>query len=299
MSLPDTLEHRTEQPTPPKGRKQAMLLVVQGSEADLGAHARVERSVIIGRDPAAELSLTDAGASKHHAAVEAVEGFMSRVHYEIRDLGSTNGTRVNGKLVKRTRKLKDGDKISLAGTVVRFSLADEVDAAFHDQVEALLSTDALTGLLAPRKFDAALEETFRAAKAKDAKLALLVLDLDNLKAINDTHGHALGAFTIAEVGRLLADTIGARGVSTRFGGDEFAAYLPDCDAAAAREIAEEVRARIQAHRFVQKKIVLHPTLSIGVAALAKTTKTVKAFFDLADRALYRAKAGGKDRVEQG
>jgi diguanylate cyclase (GGDEF)-like protein len=297
MSLPDTLEHSVEPTVPRKGRKLATLLVVQGSEADLGAHARVERRVIIGRDPAAELSITDARASKQHAAVEAVEGWAGRVHYEIRDLGSTNGTAVNGKLVKRTRKLKDGDKISFANTVVRFSLADEVDAAFHDQVEALLSKDALTGLLAPRKFDAALEEAFRAARAKDAKLALLVLDLDNLKAINDTHGHTLGAFTIAEVGRLLAETIGTRGVATRFGGDEFAAFLPACDAAAARVIAEEIRERLHDHRFAHEKVVVHPTLSIGVAALGKATKSVKAFFDAADRALYRAKAKGKDRVE--
>ncbi len=210
----------------PRARKLATLLVVQGSEADLGAHASIGRRAVIGRDPGAELALCDARASKHHAAVDAIDGWGGRVRYEIRDLGSTNGTAVNGKRVAGARKLKDGDKISVAGTVLRFSIADEVDVAFQAQVEAMLSTDDLTGLRSRRRFDAALDEAVRAAKAKRRPLAMLVLDVDGLKAINDLHGHATGAFTIGEIGRLLSAVLGERGVASRFGGDEFVAFLP-------------------------------------------------------------------------
>lgn len=294
MALADTVENEIIQPVP-TGRKMATIVVVQGSEADLGAHARIDKRVVIGRDPGNELSLSDSKASKQHAQVEPVSGLVG-VRYEIRDLGSTNGTLVNGKPVKSTRKLKDGDKISIANTVLRFSLADEVDAAFHAQVEAMLSTDALTGLLAPRRFDAALDEAMHSASSKSAPLALLVLDIDDLKQINDKHGHAMGAFCIAEVGKLLSQVIGARGMATRFGGDEFVAFLPGFTLELATALAEELRARLAAHDFTRDKKKVQPSVSAGVAVFPAAGDTRKALFDAADRALYRAKARGKNRV---
>ncbi|MBK7859460.1 MAG: GGDEF domain-containing protein [Archangiaceae bacterium] len=296
MALADTVENQVIAEPAESGRKLATLVVVQGSDADLGAHARIVTRVVVGRDPAAELSLSDARASKQHAAVERVEGLGGRVRYELKDLGSTNGTLLNGKKVKSTRKLKDGDKISIASTVLRFSFADEVDAAFQAQVEAMLSTDALTGLLAPRRFDAALDEALRAAHHKNQTLALVVLDIDHLKQINDTHGHAMGAFTIGQVGHLLAAVVGARGTATRFGGDEFVAFFPGLDATAAAQVAEELRDRIARHPFTREKKTVKPTVSAGVAVFPVKGTTRKAIFEAADRALYRAKARGKDRV---
>lgn len=298
MAIADTVENQVITQPSPTGRKLATLVVVQGSDADVGAHCRVESRVVIGRDPAAQLSLSDARASKQHAAVEPVEGFAGRIRYEVKDLGSTNGTLVNGKRVKASRKLKDGDKIAIAGTVLRFSIADEVDAAYQAQVEAMLSTDALTGLLAPRRFDAALDEALRAARTKGQTLALLVIDIDDLKRINDKHGHAMGAFTIAEVGRLLSAVAGARGTATRFGGDEFAAFFPGVDAPGAVQIAGELRARVAAHAFTREKITVKPSVSAGVAVFPSGVDSAKALFEAADRALYRAKAKGKDRVAQ-
>jgi two-component system, cell cycle response regulator len=296
VALADTVENQIITQPVATGRKLATLVVVQGSDADLGAHARVEHKVIIGRDPAASLSLSDARASKQHASVEPVEGFAGRLKYELTDLGSTNGTLVNGKRVKGTRRLKDGDKISIASTVLRFSIADELDAAYQEQVEAMLSTDSLTGLLAPRRFDAALDEALRAARSKGQTLSLLVLDIDDLKQINDKHGHAMGAFTIGEVGRLLAAVTGNRGTATRFGGDEFVAFFPGLDDQATVQIAEDLRARISRHTFKLDKKTVKPTVSAGIAVFPTGAATGKALFEAADRALYRAKARGKDRV---
>ncbi|MFZ5443694.1 MAG: diguanylate cyclase [Myxococcota bacterium] len=296
--LPDTVEvvawHRA-----PEGEQAArvpMLIVVQGSEADLGAHARVEQQVVIGRDGQAELTLTDAGTSKRHAVVEKVKSWRGRVSYRVKDLGSTNGTHLNGRRIGRHATLADGDKITVGGTTLRFSLADEVDAAFQAQVDAMLSTDDLTGLIVRRRFEAALEEALRAARAQSTRLALLVLDIDGLKAINDTHGHSVGAFTIGQVGRLLAGVVQPRGVATRFGGDEFVAFLPLHDRPAALEVAEELRRVVAEHAFVHGAITVHPTLSIGVAVFPDAATTTQALFDAADRALYRAKALGKNRV---
>lgn len=296
-ALPDTLEHEAlKQPLAPR-QTLATLVVVQGSEADLGAHARVEGRVRIGRDPQAELTLSDARASKQHAAVEVVASRGGRVRYEVQDLGSTNGTLLNGKKVKGRQRLKDGDKLTLASTVLRFALADEVDASFHAQVEAMLSMDELTGLLAHRRFEAALDEAIKTAHARGGPLALLVLDLDGLKAINDAHGHATGASTIGQVGRLLTAVLAGRGIATRFGGDEFVAFLPGLDRAAGAKVAEELRARVAAHHFERAGVVVHPTVSIGVAAFPETAMASSALFEAADRALYRAKTKGRNRVE--
>lgn len=276
-------------------RPQATVVVVQGSEADLGAHARIDRRTVIGRDPAAELTLNDPGASKQHACIELTEE-DGEITYHLHDLGSTNGTEVNGKKVKGTFPLRDSDKISIAGTVLRFVLADEIDAAFHAQVDAMLSTDDLTGLLAYRRFDAALEDALKLAKAKNTPLTLLVLDLDGLKGINDVHGHATGAFTIGQVGRLLASVLGKRGIATRFGGDEFVAFLPGLGREAATQLAEEIRQRVASAQFTREGVTVKVTVSIGVASFPERAQDAKKLFDAADRALYRAKARGKNQV---
>ena len=297
IPLSDTLQLEAipKQPEAREARPQATVVVVQGSEADLGAHARIDRRTVIGRDPAAELSLNDPGASKQHACIEVVEA-DDDVSYHLHDLGSTNGTDVNGQKVKGGFPLRDGDKIAIAGTVLRFVLADEIDAAFHAQVDAMLSTDDLTGLLAYRRFDAALEDALKLAQAKNTPLTLLVLDLDGLKAINDVHGHATGAFTIGQVGRLLANVLGARGTATRFGGDEVVSFLPGLGREAATQIAETIRQRVAAEKFTREAATVTCTVSIGVASFPERAQDAKKLFDAADRALYRAKARGKNQV---
>ena len=295
--LSDTLQTAIQKPSAKSGEQpQATVVVVQGSEADLGAHAKIVTRAVIGREPTAELTLMDPGASKQHAIIEALEETGGEVSYHLRDLGSKNGTTVNGKKVKGVFPLRDGDKIAISQTVLSFTLADAIDAAFHAQVDAMLSIDSLTGLLAYRRFQASLEDALRTAASKQAPLGLLVLDLDGLKAINDTHGHAMGAFTIGRVGKLLAEVLGTRGIATRFGGDEFIAYLPGMDKAAARAVAEEFRARVAAEKFTREKVTIAVTVSIGCASFPERAQDSKKLFEAADRELYRAKARGKNQV---
>ena len=294
--LSDTLQHLTAlKPAQSEVRRQATVVVVQGSDADLGAHALVLGRTVIGRDPANALTLADPGASKQHAAIEIAQT-DGETTYSLHDLGSLNGSQVNGKLVTAAFPLRDGDRITVAGTVLRFVLADAIDAAFHAQVDAMLSTDELTGLLAHRRFDAALEEALKTALATHATLTLLVLDVDGLKPINDAHGHAMGAFTIGKVGRLLAEVIGARGIATRFGGDEFVAFLPGLAREEGVKVAEELRARVAAEAVTREGITVKVTISIGVASFPERARDAKTLFEAGDRALYRAKALGKNQV---
>jgi diguanylate cyclase (GGDEF)-like protein len=90
--------------------------------------------------------------------------------------------------------------------------------------------------------------------------------------------------------------IGARGIATRFGGDEFIAALPRLDQAGAAVVAEQVLRAIAQHEFVREGVVLHPGISIGVAAYPEDADTTEALFQQADEAMYRAKQAGKNRI---
>src|SRR5258706_2550931 len=171
--------------------KQAALVLLQGSEGDIGTHVLLERPVVIGRDPGVELPLVDEGISRRHCAVTPKDG-----GYWLEDLGSTNGTVLNGEtLVGAPRMLSPGDRIYLGSCVVKFTFSDALEVGYHVQMDTLIGTDDLTGLIAKRRFDAAYIRAVDAARSGGGRLAVMMLDLDGLKQINDTHGHPVGPNT--------------------------------------------------------------------------------------------------------
>ena len=271
--------------------RQAFLSVIR-SRADLGSYAFVSGPTIVGRDPGCPLPLHDLRVSWRHATI-APDGDG----YLLADMQSTNGTRVNGVPVVEERMLRDGDKISVGETVVRFSLADEEEINFHNEVATLVGTDPLTGLPSKRRFDDQLEYALGTATSCNQPLALLMMDMDGVKQINDTHGHLFGAHVIGATGRLIADVIGGQGRACRFGGDEFSAFLPMHDLSAAQRVGEEIRAAVETAGFEKDGIPLSPTISIGLACFPTNGTDLLKLVSAADEALYRAKRQGKNRVE--
>jgi diguanylate cyclase (GGDEF)-like protein len=274
------------------GRRDASLVVIHGNEADLGMHCLLDRPVTLGRDLEAELPLRDIGISRRHAMIQR----DALGHYVVSDLGSTNGTRLNGQIVAAPTPLNEGDKVIVGTTVLRFTFGDEADAQFHKQLAEVISTDHLTGLIAKRRYDAEYHLALASARQTGRPVAVLMMDMDGVKSINDTHGHHMGSFAIAETGRLLGETIGQEGCSSRYGGDEFAAFLPGYAKAAGVEMAERVRLAIGNHRFEKDGLVIRPTISIGVAAYPDDGDDAEQLQRRADEGLYRAKAAGRNRV---
>lgn len=270
---------------------KAFLNVIR-SNADLGTHVFIEGPTVLGRDPTCTVPLQDFGVSRQHAVITP-QGDGS---YVLQDLKSTNGTRVNGTPIPERRVLKDGEKIYVGDTVLRFALADEIDIDFHSEVATLVSTDPLTGLPSKRRFDQAFEFSLQAAVQGSSPLSLLMMDMDGLKKINDTHGHLFGAFAIGETGRLIARVIGFKGHACRFGGDEFSAFLPAHDQASAIEVAEEIRQAVESAGLTKDGILLEPTISIGLACYPAAGSDLIELVATADKALYRAKAQGKNCV---
>ena len=274
-------------------RKQASLVVLQGSESEIGTHIMLDKPVTLGRDPKAELTLQDEGISRRHCRIVFEK---EKSAFFIEDLGSTNGTLLNGKKLSAAKKLEAGDRIYLGACVVKFTYSDALEVGYHAQMDVLVGTDDLTGLIAKRRFDAAYVRAVEEARRMRAPLAVMMLDLDGLKRINDSHGHPVGAHTIAEVGKLIGQVVSPHGAACRFGGDEFAAFLPNLGKRDGARVGESVRACVAGHRFEKDGVVVRPTISIGVSAFPEDGNAADILLRKADEALYRAKKAGRDRV---
>ena len=177
-------------------------------------------------------------------------------------------------------------------TVVVVTLKRRLDAHV-DGLRSLASTDALTGLLNHGAFGAALDTALDVSRATGERATLLLLDIDHFKPVNDRFGHQQGDRTLRLVGGALAGHKRRGDVLGRLGGDEFALLLVDVDVDVAHGIAERIR---DAVRRATSDTPCPLTVSIGIAGLAGHAGTAEELIGAADRALYAAKAHGRDRA---
>ncbi len=272
-------------------QKAPCLVVLLGP--DLGLRIPLTRPVItIGRTSEADVVLHDSQISRKHFVVHSD---LERGIYSLRDLGSTNGTAVNTETVGEA-VLSAGDKIFAGATILKFSLEDELESEHGERINELVFTDDLTGLVAKRRFYDELRFQVEHALGSAQQLGLLMMDLDGLKRINDTHGHATGAAVIAQAGRIIGRIVQPVGQACRFGGDEFVAYLSRRGPAEALATGEEIRAAIAGHLFEKDGQRLPVSISIGVATVPESARASDELSQCADAALYRAKARGRNCV---
>jgi diguanylate cyclase (GGDEF)-like protein len=139
-------------------------------------------------------------------------------------------------------------------------------------------------------------ELSHAARNK-TDVGILVIDVDHFKSFNDTHGHDAGDAVLAAVGEVLTRYSRASDVACRLGGEEFILILPNCSLTDAESLANKLRRRVAALRVPYQEIELQgPTISCGLAAFPRHGDSAKELIHLADRALYAAKAAGRDQV---
>jgi diguanylate cyclase (GGDEF)-like protein len=215
----------------------------------------------------------------------------------VRDLGSTNGTFLNGAKITE-QVLRDGDKIQVGSTtILKFTFHDSLDESFQRQMYESALRDGLTKAFNKKYFLDRLESEFAYAVRHKSPLSLIMFDIDHFKAINDTHGHLAGDYCLATMSGLVLQAIRQEDVFARYGGEEFAVICRGVELGGAATFGERIRKMVAAQMFVYGNVELKVTVSVGVAAVPNVgMRRHEELIASADEALYEAKRGGRNRV---
>ncbi|PSB54071.1 diguanylate cyclase [filamentous cyanobacterium Phorm 6] len=201
----------------------------------------------------------------------------------------------------------DMDLLSQLATQVAIaieqSLLYQQLAAANQRLDGLANLDSLTQLANRRRFDEVLNREWELSSISEP-LSLIMCDIDCFKLYNDNYGHQAGDACLQQVARAIGDSCTNAPaeriyLAARYGGEEFGVILPNTDIAAAQVVAEGIRQRVKALAIPHIKSVVTDsvTLSMGVATISENQNSPKMLIEAADKALYRAKSGGRDRVE--
>jgi diguanylate cyclase (GGDEF)-like protein len=192
----------------------------------------------------------------------------------------------------------DGDKISIgATTILRFTYQDHVDEHYQKKLFESALRDGLTSTFNRRYFVDRLHTEIRFALRHDKSLALLFVDIDHFKKINDVYGHVAGDEVLSGVARVMTETIRSEDVLARYGGEEFAVICREIDGEGARALGERLRKAVEDHKFEHAGKVIPVTVSVGTVA-GRKIEDAHAFVAAADAAMYEAKREGRNRVHQ-
>jgi diguanylate cyclase (GGDEF)-like protein len=165
------------------------------------------------------------------------------------------------------------------------------------ELEAAAWQDALTGIANRRHLMQWSADELGKQEDAAQTLGVLLLDIDHFKAVNDRYGHAAGDEALRAVASVLRNSVRPGDVVARYGGEEFTILLPGTEVNGALAIAERVRASIGANPVQHEDRQFFVTVSIGVASVVRGEEAVDAALERADQALYRAKSGGRNKVE--
>ncbi len=279
-------------PRPEGGDVKASLIVIGGDEIgrEVGVHGRAQ---VLGRAMQASTVFPNPGVSRKHLRIDRVdEG--GRTWFKLTDLDSSNGTLVNGVRVKEAR-LQNGDKIIMGEILLKFVIEDALEHEFHRRIHQLIHYDQLTGLLTMKSFRMRLDEHLRAAGDED-RFVLAMTDLDGLKKVNDTYGHLAGRMVVREMGSIMCGILRPYDRAGLYGGDEAIMLYPNSNLEDATGIAENLRRAIEERVFEMDGNQFQVTISQGLAEWPRHGRSAREIIAAADRALYRAKALGRNRV---
>jgi diguanylate cyclase (GGDEF)-like protein len=271
---------------------QAYLIVISGPH--VGRMFQLDApETRIGRSPDVDLRIQDIGVSRKHARViQFDDGVL------VEDLGSSNGTFVNGDVVDNDYQLEDGDKITLGTTtILKFTYQDSLDESFQRQMYEASLRDGLTDAFNKEYLLNHLRSEIAYALRHSTDLSFLLFDIDDFKQLNDTHGHLAGDEVLSNLAELCRSSIRTEDVFARYGGEEFAIVSRSTSMDAARGMAERIRREIEEHAFDYDGNTFDITVSVGISTVQGSgAENPEELIDAADEALYSAKDAGKNTV---
>lgn len=274
--------------------KRPSLTIV--TEHDFGRQYYLDKAeIIIGRDDDCDICLQDERTSRKHTKIVGEPGRKSGPYFKVVDLGSTNGTYINDKRIKEAA-LGDGDRLHIGHTIFKYSVRDVGEMAVEQKIYRMATTDALTGLFSREYFRQQLIDTFYRSERYQRPFSLIMADLDDFKAVNDTYGHPTGDIVLEGTGRIIADIIRHEDCAARYGGEEFMILLPETPTAKARFPAERLRRSLEGFRFQAEGKRFSVTVSVGIAGFPENASTMDELLEKVDQALYEAKSAGKNTI---
>ncbi|MGB9691857.1 MAG: diguanylate cyclase [Candidatus Sumerlaeaceae bacterium] len=257
-----------------------------------------KREQVIGRSSQADIQIDDEMISRRHVLItwHNWQNPSEFPHCTCEDLGSRNGTELNGAPLVAPAVLRERDRLLLGSTVLGFFLRDADEIELDRTLYELATKDALTGLDNRHQFNALLRHYIERVRRYGQKIALLLVDADHFKVVNDTHGHDVGDLALQHIARIIATSCRSTEVCSRWGGEEFAILAPESDQHGATVLAERIRTRIALFPLeINSRQKLGLSVSIGITML-RPEDSPEETFRRADRSLYLAKELGRNKT---
>lgn len=279
-----------------KSNRLPVLVILDGSNK--GLRFLIENvSTSIGRNSKADICLDDAVASRHHTTLYYEKGDENHpLSCTMVDIGSRNGTFVNGERIEGEVELNDGDRILIGETVLGFFLRDAHELQVEDYVRRQATEDMLTGLPNRRALETRLILECHRSEIANRSLCVVMMDIDYFKSINDTFGHLAGDEVLRCVAGMIQKQLRAEDFAARYGGEEFTLILPNTRLEEGVAVAERIRTSIGDSRFaISSGPPIQVTVSLGVAQ-SRVAESGLILLKAADLALYDAKRQGRNQV---
>jgi diguanylate cyclase (GGDEF)-like protein len=284
------------EPSAPPARLRPYLLVMSGPQ--IGAMFVLERGreQLLGRGDGADIQLRDGGVSRRHATI-----FAGAEGARLRDLGSQNGTWVDGVRVSDCR-LQDGQRVQVGmHTTLKYCLSDELEIEYQRRLAEGSLHEPLTGLYGNRHFRHRLAGELAAVQRHGRPISLLLLDVDDFRRVNEAHGHAAGDEALKMIAHVMQGAVRREDVLARLGDEDFAVLARETTLAGGRALGERMRKAVERSRLSYQGIELALTVSVGVVTVASVAtfvpgRTEELALEAARRALAESKQAGGNRV---
>ena len=294
--MPNNVRHQTIQmgSSPKSGLDSNItgrILQIHPVDLESGLITLSEDAFVVGREQSSDLMISERAVSRQHAKFEKNDS-----RFTVTDLGSTNGTWVNGERVETT-ELKSGDRIRIGGRIFKFIPTDQLEAQYHEAVYSMMTKDSLTQAWNKRYLLDMLSRELKRKERTGRPLSLLILDLDYFKKVNDTYGHLVGDELLRQSALRLKDAVREEDVFARFGGEEFCVVLSETGIEEARVCAERCLSSISDTPFTTAAGDINCTVSIGIGEANTEVMSCEELIKLADENLYQAKELGRNQFQ--
>jgi two-component system cell cycle response regulator len=275
--------------TPTTGGEACMVRIYPPG-TDMGRKFELPEDVSVGRDASNAIVIDKDSVSRRHCQIVSRGGKKIII-----DLDSTNGTYVNDEAVKEA-ELRNGDLVKVGDTIFKFLYGGNVESSYHEEIYRMTIIDGLTEAYNKRYLLEHLEREMARCKRYGRGLAVLMIDIDRFKSINDTHGHLTGDHVLRELGVLVRKRIRREELFARYGGEEFSVVIPEAMKDTAMQAAESLRRLVAEHHFEFEGDRIPVTISIGVGMLDDDINDPLNMLRVADENLYKAKRTGRNKV---